>query len=98
MPNTAARFRSARTLLVLTLAFMLALTLLIVFARTFAEHRSSSTAPLSYPVPALDVSAAVLHLSSALQIETISYDDAIEAGALERFRSWLVQTYPRFHA
>ena len=37
-------------------------------------------------------------MSAALRFETISYDDASNTQALENFRAWLIDTYPRFHA
>ena len=67
-------------------------------ARTVVASKASSTTPLEYPVAALDVSAVATRLSTALQFETISYDEGSDAAAFESFRAWLVTTYPRFHA
>ena len=93
-----SRFDGVRTLLVLTLAFTLALILLVVVARTVSAGRIIPTPPLTYRVPTLDPAAAVAHLSAALRFETISYDDRTDAPAFESFRTWLAETYPRFHA
>lgn len=80
----------------LALAISLALLAGIVLARTAVVEPTITTA-LEYPVPALNVSAAVDHLSAALRFETISFDDASNREALESFRAWLIDTYPRFH-
>jgi carboxypeptidase PM20D1 len=85
-------------IVVVTLALVLAVIVAIVLARTFLAATADSTTPLTYSVPALDTSAAETHLSTALKFETISYDDASEPQALERFRIWLAEAYPRFHA
>ena len=98
MLKTTSRFDGVRTLLVLTLAFTLALILLVVVARTVTAGRVIPTTPLTYRAPALDGAAAVEHLSTALRFETISYDDRTDAPTFERFRAWLAATYPRFHA
>ncbi|HET9445935.1 MAG TPA: M20/M25/M40 family metallo-hydrolase, partial [Steroidobacteraceae bacterium] len=98
MRKTNSRFYSVRALLVLTLAFTLALILLVVIARTVSAGRVIPTTPLTYQVPTLDPAGAVAHLSTALRFETISYDDRTDALAFARFRDWLVETYPRFHA
>jgi carboxypeptidase PM20D1 len=44
------------------------------------------------------VAAAVANLGTALRFQTISYDDASDGPDFERFRAWLVEAYPRFHA
>ncbi len=82
---------------VLTLTLALALIVGIILVRT-ARIDAKVTAPLEYPVPALDVSAAANNLSAALRFETISYDNASNTQAFESFRAWLLDTYPRFHA
>ena len=98
MLKTISRSNSVRTLVVLTLAFTLALILLVVVARTVTAGKVIPTTPLTYRAPALDAAAAVEHLSTALRFETISYDDRTDAPTFERFRAWLAATYPRFHA
>ena len=80
------------------LASLLAPVVLVVVARTVIASKANSTTPLEYSVAPLDVSAAAMHLSTALQFETISYDDGSDTAAFESFRAWLVATYPRFHA
>ncbi len=70
----------------------------IVLARTVAAGKAERTTPLTYRVPAIDVSAAAIHASAALQFATISPEDASDTPALERFRAWLMAAYPRFHA
>lgn len=98
MQKDISRFYGVRTLLVLTLAFTLALILLVVVARTVSAGKITPTTPLTYAAPALDAAAAVEHLSTALRFETVSYEDKTDAPAFERFRAWLAETYPRFHA
>jgi carboxypeptidase PM20D1 len=80
------------------LALTLAVIAAVVLTRTFVASKVTATTPLEYPVAALDASAAAERLSSALQFETISYDERSDAAAFENFRAWLVATYPRFHA
>jgi carboxypeptidase PM20D1 len=98
MLKTISRVDSVRTLLALTLAFTLALILLVVVARTVTAGKVIATTPLTFRTPPLDAPAAVEHLSAALRFETISYDHGTDAAAFERFRAWLAATYPRFHA
>src|SRR5688572_6607489 len=92
----AVRGFAWRTTLVLAIA--LALTIAIVLSRTVAAGKVTATPPLQYPAPALDVSAAAIRLGTALRFETISYDDGANTEALEKFRAWLSEAYPRFHA
>jgi carboxypeptidase PM20D1 len=82
---------------VAVLALTLALIVAVVLARTFVASKAIATAPLEYPVAAVDVSAAAERLSAALRFETISYDEGSDAAPFESFRTWLVATYPRFH-
>ena len=42
-----------------------------------------------------DVAAAAANLGTALRFETISHDEPSDAPDFERFRAWLVETYPR---
>jgi carboxypeptidase PM20D1 len=97
MLKTISRFDGLRSLL-LTLLFTVALMLLVVVARTVTAGKVIAVTPLTYRAPSLDPAAAIAHLSTALRFETISFDDKTEAHALERFRAWLTETYPRFHA
>src|SRR5688500_14149865 len=97
MLKPISRFDGVRTLLLLPLAFTLALIALVVVARTVSAGRVIPTTPLTYRAPALDGAAAVEHLSTALRFETVSYDDRMDASTFERFRAWLAATYPRFH-
>jgi carboxypeptidase PM20D1 len=82
----------------LGLALIVALAAAVVLVRTFVLVEAKASAQLQYPVPALDVSAAVNRLGEALRFETVSYDDSSNTQALEDFRAWLIHTYPRFHA
>ena len=90
--------RSFASRAALALALALVITITIVLVRTAAAGKVKAAAPLRYAVPEVDVPAAVNNLSAALRFETISYDDASESEAFARFRAWLVETYPRFHA
>jgi carboxypeptidase PM20D1 len=98
MRYTDSRFHRARSFAVLTLIFTIVLTAVVVLARTMAAGKSVATTPLTFRAPALDMSAAAEHLSAALQIETISYDESRQTQAFEQFRAWLAQTYPRLHS
>ena len=82
----------------LALALTLAVIVVVTLVRTISAGKPKATAALQYPVPALDISAATSNLSTALHFETISYDDASNPEALESFRAWLIDTYPRIHA
>jgi carboxypeptidase PM20D1 len=82
----------------LGLVLILALVAAVVLVRTLALVDAKAVAHLQYPVPALDVPAAARHLGEALRFETVSHDDSSNTQALEDFRAWLVETYPRFHA
>jgi carboxypeptidase PM20D1 len=92
-----------RTLRSFTARAALALTLVvavfagIILARTAAVE-AIATEPLQFTVPALDHPAAADHLGAALRFETISYDDSSSGEAFEKFRAWLIDTYPGFHA
>jgi carboxypeptidase PM20D1 len=94
--NRTLRSFAWRAALVLALA--LAITITIVLVRTAATGKVKAAAPLRYTVPEVDVPAAASRLSAALRFETISYDDASESEAFSRFRAWLIETYPHFHA
>lgn len=50
--------------------------------------------------PAFDTQAAAQHLSQAVQIQTVSHQDAAEnrLGEWDRLQGWLAATYPRAHA
>lgn len=52
------------------------------------------------PAPAFDTKAAALHLSQAVQIQTVSHQDPAEnqLGEWDRLHSWLASTYPKAHA
>jgi carboxypeptidase PM20D1 len=82
------------TILALFAGFVIA----IVLVRTAAAGKARATALLEYPVPAIDESAALRNLGTALRFETVIYDDARPSEAFPRFRAWLIETYPRFHA
>jgi carboxypeptidase PM20D1 len=92
----AVRTFALRTTLVL--AISLALITAIVLVRTVVAGEAEVTPALEYRAPALDISAAAANLGTALRFETISYDDRSDPQAFERFRAWLHETYPRFHA
>ena len=79
-----------RTLRLFAVRTALALALILVLMAGFIVTRTTmvaanATASLEYPVPALDISAATSHLSTALRFETISYDDCIEHAGLRKF-------------
>jgi carboxypeptidase PM20D1 len=98
MPMRKFALRSFALRAIVLFAAVLAPVVLVVVARTVVASKAESTTTLEYPVATLDVSAAATRLSTALQFETISYDDRSDAAAFESFRAWLVATYPRFHS
>jgi carboxypeptidase PM20D1 len=89
--------RSVAARVVLATALTLALVIGVFLARTAAVEDKATT-PLAYSIPALDQAAAANNLSAALRFETISYDEASTGEGFEKFRAWLIETYPRFHA
>ena len=95
MKKTTRGFASRAALL---LAAILALTAAVVLVRTLSASRTTATATLEFQVPPLDVAAAAANLGTALRFETISFEEPSAAPDFERFRAWLVETYPRFHA
>lgn len=97
-PRGLLKRRSRSRGLVATIAIAFAVIVAIVIGRTIAASGAAPITPLGYQVPAIDSSAAAAHLSTALQFETISYDDRSSPQALEALRNWLADTYPRLHA
>jgi carboxypeptidase PM20D1 len=92
----APRSLIARTALVVLIG--LAAACIIVIMQTLRAGQAISPPPLAYRVPEIDTAAAAAHLSKALTFETVSFDDRSSMSALEALRTWLSETYPRFHA
>jgi carboxypeptidase PM20D1 len=90
---------TARTV-ALVLILLMALAAGVIAVRTFLATNAPSVTPLSYQVPAVDLTPAANHLGEAIRFQTIGLDDQpmASASALEALRAWLVTTYPRFHA
>lgn len=78
---------------------VIAVVALVILVRTWSFGPPAMRGTASAPVDQIDQEAAALHLSEAIRIRTISFEDRSEIDPLQftAFRDFLESSYPRVH-
>lgn len=83
----------------LGLCFLLVVLVIVIVTRTLAFIPQDYTPAKNITMVSPDANTIASHLSQAIQIKTISFDnvDARDHAAFQQFIDWLANTYPEVH-